>query len=1793
MSRPSTHSIGGQMTSNAAVAVIGIAFELPGCADWDTLTGVLAAGRDTMRPLPADRAERTGLVTSEADREGGWVDDVTQFDHRYFGLSRAEAELIDPRQRRMLQLAVAAIGDAGYAPGEFAGTNAAVLVGGYGGPHPSLADLLPPEVRATGAAATGSLHAYAAGRIAYHLDLRGPAQVLDTSCSSFLTALHEARWKLARGESDLALVGGYELVLGELPRRAAGADGLGVLSASDRCRPFDHSADGTAYGEGGGFVVLKRLDAALADGDTVHAVLRGSAVNQDARRSAGLTVPSPAAQAEVVTAALRDAGRTPAEIGYVEAHGTGTKIGDPIEIEGLAAAFAPYGRGTPVVSSVKGSFGHLGCMAGFAGLVRILAQFRAGEIFPTAHFEAPNPLLPEAPVRIAAHREPWPNAGAPRRAGISGFGLSGTNVHVIVEEGPAPASQSIEAADEQLVVLSARTADGLRQAAGALRDRIAEDVPGFDLAAAAEVLGTGREHFGYRSAWVTSDVKDLMDQLAASWPVHRTENGHRARPVVVALGEPPDVPARRLRAGAAEFAGFAEAVAEAAAVVPEAEWTAAQRGLVWLLGAHRVLTGAGVRPALVLAHGIGAAAARVLRGAQSTADALVASPAAASPDRAAIEQALAGLDDPCVLDLAPGSALSEALPGPAAANGLLDAVRALYLAGHDLDWRGLRGRRPRRRLRLPLAPLAEEHCWPALAPPEKALSAEASPTATQPEDDDVAAVVLGFAREVLKEPQLGLDDDFFDVGGNSLNGTQLVARINERFGTDVEVLDLFDHGDLASFATAVAEQAAMSAPELSAAPAAPVVERSPLSGEQLAIWAGYRLEPEAATYHLPAAFLLAADADLPALSTLLTGLAARHPMVRAFLEDGRDGTPEQVIAPTQPVRPVVTELDLTAFAEHEPEARQALLRGLRSLVAAPLSPYTESGRYEVVRARFADRTRDVLLLTFHHVFVDGWSWRLLFDDLGGARTAPDRHYFAHVAAQRSTLDGPEGTDLTRFWQDYLAGSRYVPLPADASATGTGHDEVAFGLTPELAAGLRELSRRSRRTPNMVLLAAWAVLLWRLTGDADVCVAVPAAGRRPEDEPVVGNYATTLVVRVRVRPEEPFSALVDAVRTASLRAVGHQGLPTDRLRRIARPGSADPLAATMFSLSTDVEPLTRLGADGPGVELLDVGQGGQAFPVGLVLLEYGDELRGRLQYDTGSFEAATAGEWLDDYLGLLGRVVAEDAGFLIGSVAGKAVTRTAPQPVAGRPGHVPPRTQMEERLAALWGERFGPGRLGVLDDFLEAGGDSMTAIALASAAAAAGLSLRPKHILDHRTIEAIARVTTELAPEPAAEHVSEEDGTDVGASPAQLEFLAREVPRPDYWNHGVGYALRRPVGTGELDRALKALAERHPVLRARLRPAGDGWVQTVAPEPPPLTEFDLRDVPADRWAAAVDDLATGLHETLSLADGPVCRAGVFRRGAVDGPDDLVLAVHHAMVDLYSWNVLTEELAALLDGRPLPPPGPDFPAWTRRLARAIREEPDRLAVGYWLDRSWSAQLSPLPPGGFGVEGATRELDRDYPLAAVTAGATRYEQLLAGLGTALQHWLGVRGGEVAIQLVGHGREDLFADVDLGRTVGYFNATHPFALSLPGRRTAEAHTAAVAAELRSVPRSGFDFEPALRLHPDPQVRGRLAAIPAPALLFSFWGAPAFLATGRNDPAATLGDVRTDLVGRDRPHDMPRTCGLEVYPSVAGDRLRVRWRYSGDLLAEDSVRQLAEHFGAALERLSPSEENDEGVENP
>ncbi|MFI1831811.1 condensation domain-containing protein [Streptomyces olivaceoviridis] len=1304
-----------------AVAVVGLAFEFPQCDDWDTLTEILRAGRDCLGPMPAARARATGVTRSDSDQEGGWIDDITGFDHRAFGLSRAEAELIDPRQRKMLQLAVRAIGHAGYAPAELRGHDVCVYTAGYGGPEPTLYELLDETGRRHGAALTGSIRAFAAGRIAYHLDLRGSAMVVDTACSSFLVALHEARRKLAYGECASALVGGYELVLGRPPSRPEGADGLGVLSATGRCRPFDEKSDGTTFGEGGGFVLLKRLADALRDGDTVHAVIRGSAVNQDAGRSNGLTAPSPAGQSQVIAAALRDAAVDPATIGYVEAHGTGTRIGDPIEIQGLAAALSEVAADFPAtarasalpVSSAKGNFGHLDCMAGFAGLVRIIAQFRAGEIFPTAHFTAPNPLLglDGTALRVADRCEPWPTGALPRRGGLSSFGLSSTNAHVIVEEGTAarPAVRpTAPARTDHVVVLSARDASGLRRYAEQLRQAVAADPRRFPLADAADVLTLGRDHgerFAHRRAWAVTDAAHLLGELdgflAATDPAATDAAGTGTTvraPLVLALGSPrdtaADLDAAHLSDLAEAFPGFARVLDEARRHVPAQRWTAGQRHLLRLAGVRALLADLAVTPDLVLVHGIGALADRYARGTVDLPTALAQADQeahTAAPDAGRLRAALAGFAGPAVVvDLAPDSALSLLLREEAGSRfetvtprSPAELLAACHRRGFPLDWHTGLGRRPRRRIELPTAPFAEEHCWPdtALATPVAEGPSDA-PAGAGPERTAIgttpAALVLELARDVLKEPGLGLDDDFFEAGGNSLNGVQLITRLNDRLGTDLDVMDLFDFASLgelaaslgteppvgaaaptatgasavtASGGTAVTARdgsavtasggSAVTASGGSVEAAVPAAVEGPLSGQQAAIWAAVQLTPGSAAYNVASAFLLDGSVDPQRLTRRLEALVRRHPMLRVTLHDAADG-PVQVISPPEEARLTLERLTLEFPGTTAADGRDRLLARLKDLVAEPLDLYGGTpARYQLVQARFDDRDQHVLVLTFHHLFFDGWSWRILMDDLSSDtdRPAPARTYLDYVREQRELLDGERGRQLVEFWRKRLAGVPAVTLPADVADADPSRlpergADLPFPIEPELAARLRALAREARGTLNMVLLAGWMALLWKIGGSRDVSVASAVTGRVSGHDDVIGCYANTVVVRAALVPEEPFSALLAAVRDAQLSALSHGDLPADRIVRIARPHSAEPAATTNFSFHNAVEPLRGLGPDGPAVELLDVDPAAPTFPLSVSVMEYGDALWAGLKYATDLFRPETVAAWLDEYRTLL-------------------------------------------------------------------------------------------------------------------------------------------------------------------------------------------------------------------------------------------------------------------------------------------------------------------------------------------------------------------------------------------------------------------------------------------------------------------------------------------------------------------------------------------------------------------------------
>nr|AQW44889.1 polyketide synthase [Corallococcus coralloides] len=499
--------------SSEPIAIIGMSCRFPGGANSpEAFWRMLRDGVDAMREVPAERWDAAAYHGKVRALRAGFLERVDTFDASFWGISAREATSMDPQQRLLLEVAYEALEHALQPIDSLAGSRTGVFVGIATDDYSRRTD--PSDVYS----GTGSLFSVAAGRLSYLLDLRGPSIAVDTACSSSLVALHLACQSLRDGESELALVGGVNVITD--PGKSIYFSGLGALSADGRCKTFDASADGYGRGEGCGVLVLKRLSQALQDGDRVLAVVRGSAVNQDGH-SNGLTAPNGLAQEAVLKEALARSGLKPADIQYVEAHGTGTPLGDPIEIEALSAALCEWraAREPLLLGSVKTNIGHLEAAAGVAGLMKVVLSMQHGELPPHLHFKQPNPHVPwsQLPLKVPTELTPWTSRG-PRIAGVSSFGISGTNAHVILEEAPRPKSEPVAHEEEGrplLLPLSARGPEALTALAGAHGDLLGDASSAVALRDITHAASVRRSHHALRLAVVGDSRRDMVEALQA------------------------------------------------------------------------------------------------------------------------------------------------------------------------------------------------------------------------------------------------------------------------------------------------------------------------------------------------------------------------------------------------------------------------------------------------------------------------------------------------------------------------------------------------------------------------------------------------------------------------------------------------------------------------------------------------------------------------------------------------------------------------------------------------------------------------------------------------------------------------------------------------------------------------------------------------------------------------------------------------------------------------------------------------------------------------------------------------------------------------------------------------------------------------------------------------------------------------------------------------------------------------------------------------------------------------------
>ncbi|MDB4991708.1 MAG: polyketide synthase, partial [Myxococcaceae bacterium] len=500
-----------------AIAIVGLAGRFPGADSLDELWEVLREGRDTVGKVPSSRwdSERTreggGLGVSVTSDQGGFLRDIARFDSPFFGIAAREADSLDPQHRLLLEVAWHALEGGSIDPKSLKGSRTGVFVGISNSDY----------ARVLEQGGLSSLDAYfgtgtalnaAAGRIAYLLGLHGPALAVDTACSSSLVALHLAVQSLRRGETDCMLAGGVNVITA--PSCSVAVSRAHMLSPEGRCKTFSADADGFVRAEGCGVVVLKRLRDAVRDGNRVLALIHGTAVNQDGA-SSGLTVPSGKAQEAVIRAALADAKLSADAVSYLETHGTGTSLGDPIEVHAAWAALSEGRKPSEplMLGSIKSNIGHCESASGMASLIKTVLALLNRLLPASLHAESLNPNIKWSAMnlRVVDTLTPWPN-GKPRIAGISGFGFSGTNAHVLVGEAPVTMRPVAPTEGPILLPWSAPDATGLARLSAEWRTYL-EDAPAATLPNVAYSAAVGRAHLPVRRAILANNKEDLLAQL--------------------------------------------------------------------------------------------------------------------------------------------------------------------------------------------------------------------------------------------------------------------------------------------------------------------------------------------------------------------------------------------------------------------------------------------------------------------------------------------------------------------------------------------------------------------------------------------------------------------------------------------------------------------------------------------------------------------------------------------------------------------------------------------------------------------------------------------------------------------------------------------------------------------------------------------------------------------------------------------------------------------------------------------------------------------------------------------------------------------------------------------------------------------------------------------------------------------------------------------------------------------------------------------------------------------------------
>ena len=1258
------------------IAIIGMAGRFPDSNSIDEFYDHLAEGKDLVKELSKERIRNTSLPESIHYQIGGYLDEIDRFDHTFFGISKGEAKKMDPHQRLLLEVVYHTFEDAGYSIDAYKGTNTSVFVGDKTLNYYRHAEAFDPTL------VTGNLNAAMAGRIARFFDLRGSALMIDTACSSSLVGLHCAVNELVCGHADSAIVCAANLYV--FPNRKLNIDdqdrevGIDVVSNDGKARTFSNKADGTANGEAVVSILIKPLEKALRDKDSIHAIIKGSAVNQDAALSGGLTAPSSRAQSEVIMKAWKNAGVDPASISYIEAHGTGTKLGDPIEIQGLDQAFATFVSDKKVcaVSSVKTNLGHADTAAGLVGLIKCVLSLRSGKMFPSLHFDEPNALIDfdNSAVYVNDTLRDWEEKGGARRAGVSSFGISGTNCHVVLEEAPWAVEEDQEESandeiSEDLFVVSGQSESSLYANMKAFHEYLTDTDE--RLRDIAYTLNATKNDFVYREAIVAKSGDELIARLADRIQHHDQKNylTKRIDKYILLFPSYLDIAHSEVLLWYDYYQGVIrgdECLEEYLGEdIPE------RNAFLFQYMFYKLLRASGIACTNFLGDGVGKCVIEVLQGNTSLSDAVINLSELTLDTVDAIKQKAANLlnklkDENIVFcSIGQQSLTAEALNEHIQNRGAHHVINlteckpswfptylaSLYEHQFPIDWSTYhQNRKSSKKVSLPLYRFDRTRCWIKEGVTADVYGVdqviEEKPVENQLQEpllarkESTADIIIAIWKEVLETDEIGLEDDFFEMGGHSVNGAQVVNRLNKRLGIALFLEDFFDYYSVAELATYIDELIQNSHQEVvvpekedtgSGIAVAPEQELYPLSPAQRRIWVLQQFEELRSIYNLLMPLTIEGPLDMKAFEQAIQLLIERHEILRtSFIP--KDGVPHQKVHLVSKAQKFeLQKIDLSNSKNKEEECQKLLENE-----AEHVFDLSSDMLLRVAVVSLADQ-QSLLIFNIHHIVADGWSQVVIsreilyfYDKIRKGEKpdlAPMRIHYNDFAMWQWRLSQSEDFEKhKRYWHDlYKEGIPVVALPTDfsrpAGKTING-ETISFSFGEELAHELKRKSQALGGSLFNLLMSVVNILLYKYSGQEDIVVGFLNAGRNHRDlEDQIGFYVNTLPIRSQISPQSSFQEVFGQVRKNILSAIDHQAYPFDLLVEefvSSRNASRSPFFDVLVVLQNIAMPGKSDFANHLVFDNYDWDTKSAKFDITFTFHETSDDLFLNLEYNTDLF-----------------------------------------------------------------------------------------------------------------------------------------------------------------------------------------------------------------------------------------------------------------------------------------------------------------------------------------------------------------------------------------------------------------------------------------------------------------------------------------------------------------------------------------------------------------------------------------------